>query len=204
MEVVIFHTLELPERSTMLRPAAVVECVGGRPRLPAQRRSLGARDPRPDRRRCCRRGACGPRPHPGRHRVLRHRAGLPDLARVGARRVVLVVDAVHVFVLHGFAQDQLAALLGVAALDAKDIVHHDGETMSVRSTLPRTNSHTTCSRTCSLTRRPTSPRTTRTSSLSTRRRSFFGRRRRAMSLCICAHRHHIRLCQLRRPVACLP
>ena len=51
-----------------------------------------------------------------------------------------VDDAVYVVILHGFVQDQQAALFGVEALDAKDIVHHDGET-----TLPerrsQTNSH---------------------------------------------------------------
>ena len=37
---------------------------------------------------------------------------------------VLDIDAVYVVVLHGFAQDKLAALFGVASLDAKVIDHH--------------------------------------------------------------------------------
>ena len=52
-----------------------------------------------------------------------------------------VVIAIYIVVLHGFAQDQLASPFRVEALDAKDIVRHDCDTMSVRSTLARTNSH---------------------------------------------------------------
>ena len=51
-----------------------------------------------------------------------------------------VDDAVYVVILHGFVQDQLAALFGVEALDAKDIVHHHGETI-LSDRRSQTNSH---------------------------------------------------------------
>ena len=50
----------------------------------------------------------------------------------------------------------------------RNIIHHDGETMSIRSTLTQTTRASTRSHTCSFTRCLTSTRTARTSSLSTR------------------------------------
>ena len=68
--------------------------------------------------------------------------GTNDLTVVEAAVAVLaaaartpVDDAVSVVILRGFAQDQMAALFCVKGLDAKDIVHRDGETMSIRLTL---------------------------------------------------------------------
>ena len=55
-----------------------------------------------------------------------------ELARVSAQRVVLVVHAVYVVVLHGFAPDHLAGLFGVASLDALRLGRGGGGTL-VRS-----------------------------------------------------------------------
>ena len=156
MVVVISHTFELSERSTILRPAAVEESAEDDRvvLLNAVVSALGTND-----------ATVVDAALAAYRSSSRMLGALLDVASVTARRAVLVVDTAHVVVLHEFAQDQLAAL------DTQDIVLHYGETMSVRSTLTDTFAiHMLTDMLVEKT--PASTQTTRTSSLSPRRRPF--------------------------------